>query len=92
MADCLIEKIQALMLTGDIAEIHIQGLQPLVRGDSRPEFPVTYAAVAVGVSALTGRFRIHLEKTVSLTDLVGTLAMTIQELEDTAKRHAETDA
>lgn len=92
MADCLIEKIQTLMLKGNVADIHIQGLQPLTDGVRSSESPITFAAVAVGVSGSTGRFRIHLEKTAMTADLAEALTETIQELEDRVKSHTETDA
>ena len=92
MTERLIEKIQALMLAGNLADIHIQGLQPLTDGMRSSESPITFAAVAVGISGSTGKFRMHIEKTARTDTLAEILAETIQELENIANSHSETDA
>ena len=92
MAECLIERIQALMMSGNVAEVHIKGLQPLTTEASSAESPLTFAGVAIGVAGATGKFRMHLEKTEQTANLAVTLAATLQELEDAANRHAEHDA
>lgn len=91
--DTVIEQILALMLTGNVAEVHIVGKNPLVVGS---DFPLqsrrTFAEVHIEISAATGKCGLDVRKACSTPDLIGTLRFAVDEIESAIERHKESDA